>query len=580
VAGAVGTSIRDVLSAFAAQGTPQAAGTPAPRAVPSVEPSLQALAPASRTAGLYGLVHRFSNSGAYGAPLLPGCLWATWVAQCSNLTVYGNGTSFNDVGCGPPNGCTFGQEFQCDELAQRYAFYAWGEPRTWYGYGGDNGSAAQMWNAAPALPIPLQRFANGAGVPPQQGDLMIFGPGWLGGYWDGSGHVAIVRDVTAGYVDIVEQNATPSGTDRFPLHGSVVTAAGYTPVTGWLRNTRQNPVSVPIGVGNVAGTPQVVSDAVGDVDVVWRGTDSRLWTVGYRNWRWEGPAVAISPANVQGDPALVSTGPGRLDVYWWGSDAALWHAPYRSGWFGAGGWGAAESLGLGPLQSSPHALNLGGGVADLVWRGAGGNPYLTQLQGGVATPALALSGMALGGDPYPVAVGGGQADVFWRDVGGGLWMVVTQPWGWSPARSLPAAGLSSDPTPVSAGDGNAEVFWRGGDGTLWHLGLLGNSPGAAQQVAAQAMLGRPTAVESGSGAITLVLQRSDGNLATVLALPGIGWVGPMLLGDGPVGSNPAGVSYAAQATSVFWRGQDSGLWSSPACPGCSAIPPPPLAPLH
>ena len=39
---------------------------------------------------------------------------------------------------------------------------------------------------------------------------MIFGPGWLGSYWDGSGHVAIVRDVGPGYVDVVEQNATSS----------------------------------------------------------------------------------------------------------------------------------------------------------------------------------------------------------------------------------------------------------------------------------------------------------------------------------------------------------------------------------
>ena len=103
--------------------------------------------------------------------------------------------------------CKFGPEFQCEELAIRYAYYAWGEPTNWYGYGAVGG-ANTMWQAGPNLPVPLVQFPNGAGTPPMQGDLMIFAPGWLGSYWDGSGHVAIVRDVGPGYVDVVEQNAT------------------------------------------------------------------------------------------------------------------------------------------------------------------------------------------------------------------------------------------------------------------------------------------------------------------------------------------------------------------------------------
>jgi hypothetical protein len=31
---------------------------------------------------------------------------------------------------------------------------------------------------------------------------------------------------------------------------------------------------------------------------------------------------------------------------------------------------------------------------------------------------------------------------------------------------------------------------------------------------------------------------------------------------------------------VFWRGQDGGLWHSPACPGCSTTPPDVVKPLH
>ncbi len=225
-----------------------------------------AVAPAYMAHGM--VAAEFAGTGNYGAPLINGCAWATWVTNCSNLTAYGNGSGFNNVGCGAPNGCEFGPEFQCEELAIRYAYYAWGEPTNWYPYGA-TGGASTMWQAGPALPIPLAQFRNGAGTPPMQGDLMIFAPGWLGSYWDGSGHVAIVRDVGPNYVDVVEQNATASGTDRFALNGSTVTAGGYTPIIGWLRETEQTPVELV--TSNVAGTPQSVSDQPGDMDVIWRG---------------------------------------------------------------------------------------------------------------------------------------------------------------------------------------------------------------------------------------------------------------------------------------------------------------------
>ena len=93
-----------------------------------------------------------------------------------------------------------------------------------------------------------------------------------------------------------------------------------------------------------------------------------------------------------------------------------------------------------------------------------------------------------------------------------------------------------------------------------------------------ATLGRPSAVEPTPG-ITLVLPRSDAKLAAVLALPAIGWVGPELLGDGPAGSDPSSLA-SGPAINVFWRGQDGGLWSSAACPGCAPPPPSPIAQLH
>ena len=383
-------------------------------------------------------------------------------------------------------------------------------------------------------------------------------------------------DVGPGYVDVVEQNATPSGTDRFPLHGTLMTAAGYTPIIGWVRNTVQVPVRLQ--ANNVAGVPQTVADRYGDLDVVWRGTDGRLWTIGYRSNRWAAQARVISPANVASDPSLVSVAAGTIDAFYEGVDGHLWHLAYQAGFYGSGTWGAAASLGQGPLQSAPHAASPGDGSIGVFWKGAGGSLGAYHY-GGSAYTGLGLGAVTLGGDPYPVVVGSGSTDVFWRDGSGALWMMGLRPWGSGPPQQLGSGVLASDPTPVSAGDGNVDVFWRGSDSQLWHLGVAGGVTGPAQAVAAQLMLGRPTAVEAAPGTITLVLQRSDSNLATVLDLPGIGWVGPELLGDGPVGSDPSASAFAGQAVGVFWRGQDGALWTSAACPGCEPPPPPVVAPL-
>ncbi|HWF58522.1 MAG TPA: hypothetical protein VG520_09225, partial [Candidatus Dormibacteraeota bacterium] len=71
-------------------------------------PAQTSAAAAALHPGMMAAVDNQSGTGTYGAPLISGCSWATWVARCSNLTVYGNGSSFDNSGCGAPNGCTFG----------------------------------------------------------------------------------------------------------------------------------------------------------------------------------------------------------------------------------------------------------------------------------------------------------------------------------------------------------------------------------------------------------------------------------------------------------------------------------------
>jgi hypothetical protein len=441
--------------------------------------------------GLLAVTLGSASTGPYGAPLIPGCSWATWVSQCQNLTVYGNGGSFGNSGCGPPNGCRFGSEFQCVELAQRYAYYAWGEPAVW-----DAGDAHQMWGAAVSLPVPLEQFANAQGIPPQQGDLMVFDQGWLGSYWDGAGHVAIVTNVnrSAGYVEVVEQNATPSGTDRFALRGSTVIANGYTPVIGWLRPfSLQGPANWTQrlgGGGELASAPSAVVSSDGVHHDFWRSPNNHLYAADYTAGRWAGPDDWSTELNAPPDDQLASApsatgfnGGADLVAVWQGANGHLLHA--------TGNKGRPASLSdLSVILGAPTASNpiTAPQVTDyhgqelVFWQGANrdlwqtwsGNGIWSGLQDWTATlggpPASRLAGA-----PNVVLSPTGQVLVYWQGVDNQLWEAWYGKGGWAGPLALSAlirapdeARLASGPAALATPDGGeADVYWRGVNGHLW-----------------------------------------------------------------------------------------------------------------
>ena len=421
-----------------------------------------------------------AGTGNYGAPLISGCTWATWVTNCQNLTAYGNGSGFNNVGCGPPNGCAFGPEFQCEELADRYAYYAWGEPANWYPYGAVGG-ASTMWQAAPNLPIPLAQYANGAGTPPMQGDLMIFAPGWLGSYWDGSGHVAIVRDVGPGYVDMVEQNATSSGTDRFALSGSRVTANGYTPIIGWLRQTEQTPIE--LAASNVMGTPQSVSDHSGNLDVLWRGANSKLYDLAYRNQSWQHVASAISAGtNEASTPAVVSPAPGQVDAFWEDTSGNLWQVQSQTGFYGAETWSSPQQLNVGPmaLGSAPAAVSPAPGQIEVFWKATDDTLWSESYNGAWSAP-MPLNSSPVAGNPDAVATSNGTTGLVWRDTAGNLWTDLGSSSGWFGAHEVGTGGLASDPTVATSGLGTVDAIWRTTSGSVWAAAVTPNGgPGQVE----------------------------------------------------------------------------------------------------
>lgn len=170
----------------------------------------------------------------WGTVLVSGSSWAGSYASLGDLNVYSNGTGSQDQ-WGP-----YGWDYECFELAARWAQIAYGDS-----HNGWNASYAyQMYDTGPyQSPSFLQR-PNGGGQPPEFGDLLVFNQT----SFDPAGHVAVVSGVSAGNVDIVEQNwgdPDPTGYAALPIGGYVNGAWDPTympprwglPIRGWLHSS-------------------------------------------------------------------------------------------------------------------------------------------------------------------------------------------------------------------------------------------------------------------------------------------------------------------------------------------------------
>ncbi|HWF58679.1 MAG TPA: CHAP domain-containing protein, partial [Candidatus Dormibacteraeota bacterium] len=170
----------------------------------------------------------------FGSVLIAGSTWAGADASLGDLNVYSNGTQITD------KSGTFGLQYECTELAQRWAHYKFGEPATW-----PISNAANMWAVGPTLPVPLYQNANGGPRPPQYGDIMVFAATST----NPTGHVSVVRSVTATSVTTVQQNLSVNGTLTGqwtqPMSGTTVSSLGGLPVLGWLRPGSPPPPAGP-----------------------------------------------------------------------------------------------------------------------------------------------------------------------------------------------------------------------------------------------------------------------------------------------------------------------------------------------
>jgi len=124
----------------------------------------------------------------YGSVILPGSAWFFG----HGVNVYSDGTNGG------------GGYYQCVELANRFLMSEHFGPAIW-------GNANQLYADAP--PAYYQTHPNGSGYIPVPGDLVVFGG-------ETFGHVAVVNSVSSTSVDLVEQNASPTGRATISLTGS------------------------------------------------------------------------------------------------------------------------------------------------------------------------------------------------------------------------------------------------------------------------------------------------------------------------------------------------------------------------
>src|SRR5437588_3055092 len=102
-----------------------------------------AVALAALTIPVLGVVRASADPVPWGTVLVTGPSWAGRFASLGDLNVYSNGNGSQD------QTTTYGDSYECVELAQRWAALRYGEQPVWpvsYAY--------QMWDVAPSLKIP------------------------------------------------------------------------------------------------------------------------------------------------------------------------------------------------------------------------------------------------------------------------------------------------------------------------------------------------------------------------------------------------------------------------------------------
>ena len=268
----------------------------------------------------------------YGTVLVAGADWAGASAALGDLNVYSNGDGNED------SAQTYGLQYECVELAQRWASIRFGAPAIWpvaYAY--------QMWDVGPRLRTPWQQLPNGGAVAPQFGDLIIFGS------TSGSpaGHVAVVAGVGSDHVDVVEQNwalSNPTGRARLPLGGTTMQPRLGMPVIGWLRAS-----TAPTGLKGSDGPGGFALDGFGGVHP-WGSAAPLAQAVSWPGW------------DIARGVAVQDGAAGGYVLDGWGGVHNFGKAPQVTAGAYWPGWDIARGIALRPDGVSGYVLDGWGGI--------------------------------------------------------------------------------------------------------------------------------------------------------------------------------------------------------------------------
>ncbi|MFQ5779638.1 MAG: CHAP domain-containing protein [Nitrospiria bacterium] len=155
------------------------------------------------------------------------------VVPCSTTLVSYKGVSARSNENNPYESCggrsLYGLKYQCVEYVRRFYHLVQGvETRNgfWEGHANTYFKTAEGKG--------LNAFENGGPVPPLPDDIITFqgGP---------HGHVAIITAVTDDHIEFIEQNFSPTGTDRLAYNSTTHRVAdrrvpgGRLILQGWLR---------------------------------------------------------------------------------------------------------------------------------------------------------------------------------------------------------------------------------------------------------------------------------------------------------------------------------------------------------
>jgi surface antigen len=363
----------------------------------------------------------------------------------------GHGVDVHSNGC---NGCgstvwsTYGWEWQCVELFERFI-----NAEGWYhGIAGSGiQGASELFNAVSSSAF--DKHPNGSGYIPVPGDAVIFG--------GGLGHVAIVDQVSSGQITVVEENASATGRSVLTMSGSTINGVYAHSVIGVL-HAKAN-TSPPTegggpggGGGSPASRPAAVANSAGLMNVFYRDASGNLVN---EYWTPSGGWVKqVLSSGVTGNPAVIARTPESMDVFYRDTGGHL----INEYWSVASGWHSqvlASGMAGDPaaIANSPTWMNVfyddtGGHLINEYWTASGG--WVGQsLASGVSGNVAAIT-------RTPESM-----DVFYRDTGGHL---TNEYWsasgGWA-GQSL-ASGMAGDPAAIANSPTWMNVFY---DDTGGHL---------------------------------------------------------------------------------------------------------------